>query len=199
MKRPSQNSPVIKRPSSRQSSRRNTQEIIVVKQQAPARPTSRASSFASASYPGSFSVSGTDTEDDVLISDFEDKEKTPMPTITQNRQFVQERPPPTVAMARRRPSWEERVERLPYQPPRPASRGPGSRRSTQEIIVSQPPRPASRASGGFYEGSRRGFELSRSPPEISTTSTIMSDMSSVSRSANEERETTPTKNDNSFK
>ena len=208
-----QNSPVMKRSSSRQSltSRRNTQEIIVVKQQAPARPSSRTSMSASYpgfqpgpgnSRPGSFSVSGTDTEEDVLISDFEDKEKTPMPSIIQNRQFVTERPPPAVAMARRRPSWEERVERLPYQPPRPASRGPGSRRRTQEIVVSQPPRPASRASGGgsnYYEGRRLGYELSRSPSEISTTSTIMSDMSSVSSANYHDRESTPTKNDNSFK
>ena len=70
---------------------------------------------------------------------------------------------------------------------RPASRGPGgTRRKTQEIILSQLPRPASRASGGgssaYFDdlGGRRGYELSRSPSETSTTSTIMSDMSSVS-------------------
>ena len=235
-----QNSPEMqeKRPSSRsgvnqelRNLRRKTQEIMVTKQQAPARPigymqtrpevlipaasktasdsvASRTRSKTSQSYPGS-SISGSrsaisggsDTEDDVLISDFEDKEKTPMAgsgstnnlmlstNLTQYRQFVQERPPPAVAMARqgRRPSWEERVERLPTQPPRPASRGPGgTRRKTQEIILSQPPRPASRAAGGgssaYFDdlGGRRGYELSRSPSETSTTSTIMSDMSSVS-------------------
>ena len=223
-----QNSPEMqeKRPSSRggvnkelKDLRRKTQEI---KQQAPARPigymqtrpevlipaASKTASTMSQSHPGSFisgsrsTISGgSDTEDDVLISDFEDKEKTPMAgsgstnnlmlstNLTQYRQFVQERPPPAVAMARqgRRPSWEERVERLPTQPPRPASRGPGgTRRKTQEIILSQPPRPASRAAGGgssaYFDdlGGRRGYELSRSPSETSTTSTIMSDMSSVS-------------------
>ena len=236
-----------KRPSSRSGGvnqelknlRRKTQEIIVTtKQKAPARPTgymqtrpevlipaaSKTASTMSQSYPGS-SISGSrsaisggsDTEDDVLISDFEDKEKTPMagsePTnnlmlstnLTQYRQFVQERPPPAVAMARqgRRPSWEERVERLPTQPPRPASRGPGgSRRKTQEIILSQPPRPASRAAGGgssaYFDdlGGRRGYELSRSPSETSTTSTIMSDMSSVSsrdRQSNNPKNTDPYK------
>ena len=125
--------------------------------------------------------------------------------LTQYRQFVQERPPPAVAMARqgRRPSWEERVERLPTQPPRPASRGPGgTRRKTQEIILSQPPRPASRAAGGgssaYFDdlGGRRGYELSRSPSETSTTSTIMSDMSSVSsrdRQSNNPKNTDPYK------
>ena len=227
-----QNSPEMqeKRPSSRggvnqelKNLRRKTQEIIVTKQQAPAKPIGYmqtrpevlipAASKMSKSYPGS-SISGSrsaisggsDTEDDVLISDFEDKEKTPMAgstnnlmlstNLTQYRQFVQERPPPAVAMARqgRRPSWEERVERLPTQPPRPASRGPGgTRRKTQEIILSQPPRPASRAAGGgssaYFDdlGGRRGYELSRSPSETSTTSTIMSDMSSVSSS----RQSTP--------
>jgi hypothetical protein len=236
-----------KRPSSRSGGvnqelknlRRKTQEIIVTtKQKAPARPTgymqtrpevlipaaSKTASTMSQSYPGS-SISGSrsaisggsDTEDDVLISDFEDKEKTPMAgsestnnlmlsaNLTQYRQFVQERPPPAVAMARqgRRPSWEERVERLPTQPPRPASRGPGgSRRKTQEIILSQPPRPASRAAGGGSSahfddlGGRRGYELSRSPSETSTTSTIMSDMSSVSsrdRQSNNPKNTDPYK------
>ena len=236
-----------KRPSSRSGGvnqelknlRRKTQEIIVTtKQKAPARPTgymqtrpevlipaaSKTASTMSQSYPGS-SISGSrsaisggsDTEDDVLISDFEDKEKTPMAgsestnnlmlstNLTQYRQFVQERPPPAVAMARqgRRPSWEERVERLPTQPPRPASRGPGgSRRKTQEIILSQPPRPASRAAGGgssaYFDdlGGRRGYELSRSPSETSTTSTIMSDMSSVSsrdRQSNNPKNTDPYK------
>ena len=230
-----QNSPEMqeKRPSSRvgvnqelKNLRRKTQEIIVTKQQAPARPVasdsvaSRTRSKMSQSYPGS-SISGSrsaisggsDTEDDVLISDFEDKEKTPMANsgstnnimlstnLTQYRQFVQERPPPAVAMARqgRRPSWEERVERLPTQPPRPASRGPGgTRRKTQEIILSQPPRPASRAAGGgssaYFDdlGGRRGYELSRSPSETSTTSTIMSDMSSVS---SRDRQSTPKNTD----
>lgn len=236
-----------KRPSSRSGGvnqelknlRRKTQEIIVTtKQKAPARPTgymqtrpevlipaaSKTASTMSQSYPGS-SISGSrsaisggsDTEDDVLISDFEDKEKTPMAgsestnnlmlstNLTQYRQFVQERPPPAVAMARqgRRPSWEERVERLPTQPPRPASRGPGgTRRKTQEIILSQPPRPASRAAGGgssaYFDdlGGRRGYELSRSPSETSTTSTIMSDMSSVSsrdRQSNNPKNTDPYK------
>ena len=234
-----QNSPEMqeKRPSSRsgvnqelRNLRRKTQEIIVTKQQAPARPVasdsvaSRTRSKMSQSYPGS-SISGSrsaisggsDTEDDVLISDFEDKEKTPMAgsgstnnlmlstNLTQYRQFVQERPPPAVAMARqgRRPSWEERVERLPTQPPRPASRGPGgTRRKTQEIILTQPPRPASRAAGGgssaYFDdlGGRRGYELSRSPSETSTTSTIMSDMSSVSsrdRQSNNPKNTDPYK------
>jgi hypothetical protein len=236
-----------KRPSSRSGGvnqelknlRRKTQDIIVTtKQKAPARPTgymqtrpevlipaaSKTASTMSQSYPGS-SISGSrsaisggsDTEDDVLISDFEDKEKTPMAgsestnnlmlstNLTQYRQFVQERPPPAVAMARqgRRPSWEERVERLPTQPPRPASRGPGgTRRKTQEIILSQPPRPASRAAGGgssaYFDdlGGRRGYELSRSPSETSTTSTIMSDMSSVSsrdRQSNNPKNTDPYK------
>ena len=244
-----QNSPEMqeKRPSSRSGGvnqelknlRRKTQEIIVTKQKAPARPigymqtrpevlipaASKTASTMSQSYPGS-SISGSrsaisggsDTEDDVLISDFEDKEKTPMAggsgstnnlllstNLTQYRQFVQERPPPAVAMARqgRRPSWEERVERLPTQPPRPASRGPGgTRRKTQEIILSQPPRPASRAAGGgssaYFDdlGGRRGYELSRSPSETSTTSTIMSDMSSVSsrdRQSNNPKNTDPYK------
>ena len=144
-----QNSPEVKlkRTSSRQELvqgliRRKT-EVNIVKQQAPSRPASRTGSSSAAmmsqSYPGSSTsgsrqdisgsrsfISGTDTEDDILaISDFEDKEKTPMPSnemlssnLSQYKQFIQERPPPAVAMARRRPSWEERVERLPTQPPR---------------------------------------------------------------------------------
>jgi hypothetical protein len=158
-----------------------------------------------------------DDDQPVVITDYySDREQTPVhmpdlqrqpqrpilntgPRLVDYRHVVQERPPPTVSMARRRPSWDyerplqpprpaspswqarpayEDHHQRPLQPPRPASRA-GMRTRTQEA-VRQPPRPASRASASaaYYEG-RRGHDLSRSPSATST-STMASEMSSTS-------------------
>lgn len=100
-------------------------------------------------------------------------ERSPYPT------YIQERPPPAVAMARR-PSYEERPFSRP-QPPRPASRAESGARPRTHYYEAppQPPRPASRASTSSaafeFEGQQRRAaakamlqsdyrsELSRSP------------------------------------